>query len=98
MREVGLQVSDTPKIHMKDPMVDDHAIVCKETGLQIPLSLWGVFSYFPSYNPTAEEADNSDNVYLITPTKWNPHCDSFAKNEEHMLHWEGNIVDKKDRA
>eukprot|EP00957_Ditylum_brightwellii_P100170 7634033-Ditylum_brightwellii.AAC.1 len=26
MREVGLQVSDTPKIHMKDPTVDDHAI------------------------------------------------------------------------
>eukprot|EP00957_Ditylum_brightwellii_P113116 8626987-Ditylum_brightwellii.AAC.1 len=24
MREVGLQVSDTPKIHMKGPTVDDH--------------------------------------------------------------------------
>eukprot|EP00957_Ditylum_brightwellii_P157937 12021729-Ditylum_brightwellii.AAC.1 len=58
MREVGLQVSDTPKIHIKDPTVDNHA---------------------------------------ITPTKWNPHCDSFAKNEEYMLDWEGNIIDKKDR-
>ena len=33
MREVGLQVWDTPKIHVTDPTVDDHAIVCQDTGL-----------------------------------------------------------------
>jgi hypothetical protein len=98
MREVGLQVRDTPKIHVKDPMEDDHAIVCYETGLRIPLSLWGVFSYFPTSKPTVDEANDSENIYLLTPTNWDPHCDSFARNEEQMLDWEGNVVDKKDRV
>jgi hypothetical protein len=39
-----------------------------------------------------------EDVYLLTPSKWNPHCDSYATNEENMLDWEGNMVERKDRV
>jgi hypothetical protein len=40
----------------------------------------------------------SDNIYMITPTTWNPHCDSYATNEENITDWEGNIIERKHRA
>ena len=48
MRETGITVNIKAKIHIEDPNVEDHAIIFKETGFCIPLSLWGVFSYFSS--------------------------------------------------
>ena len=42
MREAGIQVKEIPKIHVDNPSVDDHAIVFKETGFRIPLSLHGI--------------------------------------------------------
>ena len=52
LREVGIVVNDKAKIHTVDPTNDDHVIIFKETGSQIPLSLWGVFSYFVRVKPT----------------------------------------------
>ena len=46
IREMGVTVNDVPKIHKEDPTVDGHAITFVETGFRIPLSLWGIFSYF----------------------------------------------------
>ena len=39
MRETGISVDDTPKIHCDDPSVMNHSLFFKETGLRIPLSL-----------------------------------------------------------
>jgi hypothetical protein len=98
MREIGIHVNDIPKIHVDDPTVDDHAITFPETGFRIPLNLWGVFSYFPTTKPTVEDHDSIDDVYVLTPPKWNPHTDLYSRNEENMIDWEGNIVQEKDRV
>jgi hypothetical protein len=48
MREAGIQVNDTLKIQVESPSESDHAITFQETDLRIPLSLYGVFSFFPT--------------------------------------------------
>ena len=35
-------------------------------------------------------------VYILTPTTWNPHSDAYVFNEEPMLGWEGNMKHEKD--
>ena len=45
----------------------------------------------------AQTLQETEEVYLLTPSRWNPHCDSYAQNEENMLDWEGNMVERKDR-
>lgn len=100
MREAGVRVNDVPKIHARDPTFDDHSLYFPQSTLRIPLSLWGVFSYFPCRKPTIQELENidDDNIILATPDgPWNPHSDVYARNEENMLDWEGNIVAPRDR-
>jgi hypothetical protein len=79
---------------VNDPSVDDHSLCFPETGFRIPLSLWGVFSYFHTSKPTAKFMQETEDVYLLTPSRWDPHCDAYAINEENMLDWEGNMVEK----
>ena len=62
----------------------------------IPLSLWGIFSYFPMSKPTQDELVEPSDMYMLTPTAWNPHSDHYAHNEENTLDWEGNMKEKKD--
>ena len=97
LREMGVTVNDIPKIHKEDPTVDDHAITFMETGFRIPLSLWGIFSYFPTSKPTHDDLLNPNEVYILSPATWNPHSDAYSTNEESMLDWEGNMQPKKDR-
>jgi hypothetical protein len=98
LREAGVKVCDTPKIQMDDPTVDHHSIHFPETNLRIPLSLWGIFSYFPSSKPTATNMKESEEVYLLTPTNWNPHDNAYAENEQSMLDWEGNMIESRHRT
>ena len=93
MREVGIEVNDVPKIQVGDPSKRDHSIYFKETGFRIPMALWGTFSYFPSSKPTVEELQASDDIYLLTPSRFNPHNDGYAVNEDSMLDWEGNMIE-----
>ena len=97
LREMGVTVNDIPKIHKEDPTVDDHIITFVETGFRIPLSLWGIFSYFPTSKPTHDDLLNPNEVYILSPATWNPHSDAYSTNEESMLDWEGNMQPKKDR-
>ena len=97
LREAGLIVNDTPKIQVNSPTVEDHSILFKETGFCIPLSLWGIFSFFPTKIPKQSAMAGSENVYLLTPTRWNPHSDSYARNEEAMLDWQGNLTQERHR-
>ena len=97
MREAGVEVNDTPKIQCDGPSATDHSIYFKETDFRIMMQLRGIFSYFPTSRPTEEEMMASDDVYLLTPTTFNPHCDSFARNEENITDWQGNIIDKRHR-
>ena len=99
MREAGLTVNDVAKIHINDPDVTDHSIFIPNVSLRIPLTLWGIFSYFPTSKPTLSDLqENDDTILLITPDgPWNPHSDTFAWNEENTTDWEGNIVPKSQR-
>ena len=100
MREAGIDVKSTPKIHVEDPCVEDHSICLKEENLRIPLKLNGIFSYFPSHKPSDSMLnDESINVLLLTSEgPWNPHSDVCSRNEDGMLDYEGNMVDKKERT
>ena len=55
MREAGIVVNDTPKIHMKNPTIEDHSIYFADSNFRIPMALWGTFSYFPTRLPTNDE-------------------------------------------
>ena len=96
LREMGVTMNDVPKIHKEDPTVDDHAITFMEMGFRIPLSLWGIFSYFPTSKPTHDNLLNPNEVYILSPATWNPHSDAYSTNEESMLDWEGNMQQKRD--
>ena len=96
LREMGVTVNDIPKIHKEDPTVDPHAIIFAETGFRIPLSLWGIFSYFLISKPTHDDLLNPNEVYILSPATWNPHSDAYSTNEESMLDWEGNMQPKKN--
>ena len=54
--EAGLQVNERAKIHTEDPMTEDHSITFPTTGFQIPLQLFGIFSYFSMTKPTEDMA------------------------------------------
>ena len=97
LREAGIVVNDTPKIQVDDPTADDHSIYFPETQFRIPMSLWGIFSYFPTSKPSEQDMVESEEVYMMTPTKWNPHQSTYAENEENMLDWEGNMVERRYR-
>ncbi len=97
MREAGITVNDVPKIQTEDPTESDHVIIFNKTGFWILLSLWGTFSYFPTAKPTKLMLVDPEDVYLITPTHWNPNSNAYMFNEESMLDWEGNMQPKCDR-
>ena len=97
LREMGVTMNHVPKIHKEDPTLDDHAITFMETGFRMPLSLWGIFSYFLTSKPTHDDLLNPNEVYILSPATWNPHSDAYSTNEESMLDWEGNMQPKKNR-
>lgn len=97
--EAGIEFNDVPKIQVKSPTERDHSIWFPNEQVRIPLSLWDIFSYFPTRKLTVTEVEEAEDVFVLTPEgrKWNPHSDSYARNEESMLDWEGNMVALKDR-
>ena len=99
MRMRGVVVNDVPKIHCKDPTREDHSISFEDNELRIQLQLKGIFSLFHHRIPTSAELQGCDKVFL-TPdsTSWNPHCKSFAQNEQSMLDIPGNIVEPNRRT
>ena len=96
LREAGIQINDVPKIHVTSPSEEHHAIIFQETNFRIPLTLHGTFSYFPTSKPTTQELEEPEDVYVLTPTTWNPHSDAYVINEESMLDWEGNMKHERD--
>jgi hypothetical protein len=44
----------------------------------------------------AEFRKGTEEVYLLAPSRCNPHCDACATNKENMLDREGNMIEKQD--
>ena len=72
-----------------------HSIIMPQVYLRIPLQLSGVFSYFESRSLTdreIEECDSMDMVLLSPDSNiWDPHCDSYAYQEENFLDYRGDL-------
>ena len=91
-----IKINEVPKIHISSPTEEHHAITFQETNFRIPLTLHGTFSYFPTSKPSTQELDEPEDVYVLTPTTWNPHSDAYVISEESMLDWEGHMKHEKD--
>ena len=59
LRESGLILNDTPKIHCKDPSVEDHSLFDEETGMRIPFTFNGTFLTFEPRSLTEDEIENA---------------------------------------
>ena len=82
MRSAGVTLNETPKIHSKDPTIDNHCITFEDSDIRIPLQLSGVFSYFHTRKPTLSELHECPKLFLTPDANdWNPHCQSFETNE-----------------
>ena len=46
--------------------------------------------------PSIQELEEPEDVYVLTPTIWNPHSDAYVINEESMLDWDGKMRHEKD--
>mmetsp|Transcript_10819 Transcript_10819/g.15255 ORF Transcript_10819/g.15255 Transcript_10819/m.15255 type:complete len:529 (+) Transcript_10819:911-2497(+) len=93
LREAGLKLNQTAKIHVNQPTTLDHAIISKENNLKIPLALNGTFSFFRTRVPTPQELESCDTIFF-TPDSytWNPYSDHFSNNnKDSMIDWNGNI-------
>ena len=96
LRETGIHINEFPKIHVTSSTEEHNAITFQETNFRIPLALHGTFSYFPTSKPSTQELEEPEDVYVLTPTTWNPHSDAYVINEESMLDWEGNMKHEKE--
>ena len=97
MREAGIVVNDTAKIHLDQPNSDDHAILVKDYDLRIPLQLHGIFSFYHTRKPTLDEVLHKPKVFMTPDSaNWDPYSDHFSKNEESMTDWRGEIMEDKD--
>ena len=97
MREAGIMVNEKAKIHTDDLKDSDHSITFSSTGFRISLYLWGIFSYFSTRQPTREDLLAGHDVYVLSPSKWDPHSEAYGQNEANMTDWEGNVKEPKDR-
>ena len=94
MREAGIEVNDTPKIHSENPQVEDHSVYFPLQEVRITLDLIGIFSYFATSKPSENDLDECERVMTLTPDgNWDPHTDVYSRNEINMLDNEGNMIE-----
>ena len=53
-----------PKIHYKDPILEDHSLFDEEIGLRIPFTLNGTFSMFETRSFNEDENKNAEAFHL----------------------------------
>ena len=51
---------------------------------------------FPPASQALQELEEPEDVYILTPTTWNPHSDAYVINEVSMLDWAGNTKHERD--
>jgi hypothetical protein len=94
LREVGLLVNETTKIHCEDPSVEESSIFDEESGLKISLSLNRIFSAFKTRAPSEKEVEEIENYQIkysspLTPMDYvNESC---RMNEDYLVDVRGDI-------
>ena len=95
MNEAGLIVDYLTKVKSKHPTKYHHSMCFLDEDLRMPLSLHGVFSCFPSKNPSASASNDYENkILFLTTGNVNPHSKIYSENERAMLDHECNIREK----
>ena len=88
VHEAGLTLNDTAMIHLNEPYIDDHSIICPNSYLMIRIHIYGTFSLFSTQMTTPDEIlDPASQVVVITPegSSWNPQCTFYQFNEENHI-------------
>ena len=61
------------------------------------MKLNGIFSYFPSIKMPNQLLNECNKVLLLTPDgPLSPITDAYSMNEENMLDYKGDMIEKKD--
>ena len=98
IREAGLFLDETPKIHAIVPNVMNHSIIDHESGMHIHLDLDGIFSYFPTRQLTQDEMEYWERypIVYLTPDshQWDPNIDGYAEQEAAMIDADGCIINR----
>ena len=68
-----------------------------DENLHMPLSLHGIFSYFPFKNPLVGVLNDYNNMHTSITGNVNPHNKIYSENELAMLDHKENIIEKEDR-
>ena len=73
-------------------------MVTPNQGLQIPLRLRGVFSFFPTCALTPDENKNAQecDLVMLTPDAagWDPNSSSFIEQEDSFLEKSGELIER----
>ena len=99
MKASGLVVNDIPKTHFENPGIDNHFVSFDNSYLRIPLQSDGVFSYFHTRVSNERKLHECEKVFLTPDSSdWNPHCQSYERNEQSMLDFEGKMSEPSRRS
>ena len=107
MRANDFWVNDKMKHCIDQPTEDHHAIVVPDAdgtgeGLRIPLSIYGVVSYFPSRKLMVDEYESTHLDYILDmtdlDTEWDPSSPKLPEQEEAMLDSRGLLHDQPPRS
>ena len=92
LREVGLEINETTKIHCRTSTTRDHVIISQDHGLLIPIVLNGIFFFFHTRKPNNDDLENGT-IIPFTPegAEWNPYTHNYEIQEENMTDWNGDI-------
>lgn len=66
MREDRVKVNNDPKMQVDNPTIGYHSLYFPGAVFRIPLSTWGVFSYFPTRLPIKLELEECNVLALTT--------------------------------
>ena len=102
VRRRGNTINDVPKIQCEDPTEEDHSLKFEGSDARIQFQLVGTTSYFDTRLPTIGEVTTSMDAGEILELnteepEWNPHDESYARQESLMLDFEGRIIEQKIR-
>ena len=88
LRDHGLKVNDVPLIRLSadERTNESHSIMCKETGLHVPLEFDKPISYFKCRVPTPDEVESTHNttVYMTSSVMWEPYDENTNQIEENI--------------
>jgi hypothetical protein len=96
----GVVIDECPKFMASNPTDSTHSITIQNDtelahALIIPLRLEGVISYFEFSQSTPKEYNNENIPHYVLTAEgpdWDPYDDSFARQEDGMLNYQGQAV------